>query len=233
MLIKKLSVIMITHMANSISNCVKQIINRSPFINEMLIQDVISYSNLSKFIHSKVEQMYGKEVNLSAIVMAVRRYSDELKSDRELKGHEKINYEISMKTNIYDVNFVRSDAFVSKLSDLYNEVKPQKGDFLNISVGSHEISLSTSEKFKDKVETMVKGEEILHRNENMVALTISFTGDFLQTPGILYMATRKLAWENINLTEIVSTMNELTFVIDKEDSMKAFDVLQSFFDEAI
>jgi len=28
-------------------------------------------------------------------------------------------------------------------------------------------------------------------------------------------------------------MNELTFVIDKEDSMKAFDVLQSFFDEAI
>ena len=47
------------------------------------------------------------------------------------------------------------------------------------------------------------------------------------------MATRKLAWENINLTEIVSTMNELTFVIEKEDSIKALDVLQSFFDEEI
>jgi predicted transcriptional regulator len=37
-----------------------------------------------------------------------------------------------------------------------------------------------------------------------------------------------LAWEQINVIEIVSTMNELTFVIKREDSMKAFDVLQGF-----
>ena len=67
-------------MVNSISSCVKHIINRTPFINEMLIQDVISYSNLSKRIHSKVEAMYGRPVNESAIVLAVRRYSDELKN---------------------------------------------------------------------------------------------------------------------------------------------------------
>ncbi len=30
------------------------------------------------------------------------------------------------------------------------------------------------------------------------------------------------------MIEIVSTMNELTFVIGREDSMAAFDVLQSF-----
>ena len=47
------------------------------------------------------------------------------------------------------------------------------------------------------------------------------------------MATRRLAWEDINLTEIISTMNELTFVIDREDSMKAYDVLESFFDEEL
>jgi predicted transcriptional regulator len=39
---------------------------------------------------------------------------------------------------------------------------------------------------------------------------------------------RHLAWEQINVIEIVSTMNELTFVIKREDSMKAFDVLQGF-----
>ena len=220
-------------MVNSISSCVKHIINRTPFINEMLIQDVISYSNLSKRIHSKVEAMYGRPVNESAIVMAVRRYSDELKNkDRKcLKG--KIDYEISMKTNIYDVNFVRNNQFVNKLAMLYENVKPGKGDFLNISVGSHEISLSVSEKFRAEVDEFIKTEEILHVNENMVAITISFAGDFLKTPGILYMATRKLAWENITLTERVSTMNELTFVIERDDSIKALDVLQSFFDEEV
>ena len=40
-------------MVNSIAACVKIIINKTPFINEMLIQDVISYSNLSKSIHNK------------------------------------------------------------------------------------------------------------------------------------------------------------------------------------
>jgi len=218
-------------MANSITTCVKSIMNRSPFINEMLLQDVISYSNLSRFIKPKVEAMYGSAVNLSAIVMAVRRYSDELKASGKGGEREAINYEISMKTNIYDVNIVRSDTFVLKLGRLYDEVKPGKGDFLNISVGSHEISLAVSDKFKAAAEELVKGEEILHRKDNMVALTISFSEGFLQTPGIIYMTTRKLAWENINLTEIVSTMNELSFVIDRDDSLRAYDVLQSFFEE--
>ena len=220
-------------MVNSIAACVKIIINKTPFINEMLIQDVISYSNLSKSIHNKVETMYGHPANESAIVMAVRRYADDLRKSEKKQKKDKIDYEISMKTNIYDVNFVRNYQFVNKLAQLYDKVKPGKGDFLNLSVGSHEISLAVSEKFRGEVDEVIKNEEILHTNENMVAITISFSGDFLKTPGILYMATRKLAWENINLTEIVSTMNELTFVVEKEDSIKALDVLQSFFDEGI
>jgi aspartokinase len=50
----------------------------------------------------------------------------------------------------------------------------------------------------------------------------------MSTPGIVYEAERKLAWEQINENEIISTMHELTFVIRREDSMKAFSVLQSF-----
>lgn len=220
-------------MANSISNCVKQVINRTPFINDMLLQDVISYSNLSRSIQMKVESLYGEEVNLSAIVMAVRRYAEELRKENREHTRGKIKYEISMKTGIYDVNLVRSEKFISHLSLLHEKVNLQKGDFLNTSIGSHEISLAISEKYREIAEEMLSGEEILHRKDNMVALSIFFTGDFLQTPGILYMATRKLAFENINLTEIVSTMNELTFVIEKADSLKAFEVLESFFDEEI
>ena len=221
-------------MSESISSCVKQVINRSPFINEMLMQQIISYSNLSRFIQGKVEALYGAPVKLSAIVMSVRRYAEDLIARQKEGGvREKIGYEISMKTNIHDVNLVRSDSFVSRLSGLYDKVKPQKGDFLNVTIGSHEISIAVSDKFKGALDELMEGQEILHRKDNMVALTILFQPGFLQTPGILYMATRKLAWENINLTEIVSTMTELTFVIAREDSMKAYDVLESFFDEEL
>ena len=63
----------------SVAAAVKTIINRSPFISEMLIQDVISFSNLAKSIQPKVEALYGESVNTAAVVMAIRRYADELK----------------------------------------------------------------------------------------------------------------------------------------------------------
>lgn len=220
-------------MADSVASHVKNIINRSPFISEMLIMDVISFSNLASFVQPKVEAAMGKSVKNSAIVMAIRRYADELKNRKDVAKKDDLHYEISMKTNIYDVNFQRNDDFVAKLSGLYEKVELSKGDFLNVTMGTHEISLAVSEKYRGVVDDLTKEEVVLHRKEDLVALTILFTGDFLQTPGILYLATRKLAWENINLIEIVSTMNELTFVISREDSMKAFSSLQSFFDDEL
>ena len=45
------------------------------------------------------------------------------------------------------------------------------------------------------------------------------------------MAVRKLAFENINVIEIVSTMNVLTFVVERTQSMKAYEVLQTFLED--
>ena len=221
-------------MANSISSYVKQILIKSPFINEMLLKEVINYANLAYYIQPKVEQLYGSSVNHSSIVMAIRRYSDDLKEIRT-KEDEKIDiqYNINIKTNIYDVNFVHSDSFFRSLPKLYEKVQITKGDFLNISIGSHEISLAVSEKFKPIVDDILKEEEILKTIDKLVSITISFSDGYLQTPGILYMASKKLAWENINLIEIITTMNELTFIVESKDSMKAFEVLQSFFYEEI
>jgi aspartokinase len=117
---------------------------------------------------------------------------------------------------------------MAKLGELYNLVTPSSGDFLNVTMGSHEVSLSFSEKYLDTVTLLTAGETVLHRMGDLVALSLVFSGDFMSTPGIVYEAVRKLAWEEINVNEIISTMNELTFVIRREDSMDAFTVLQSF-----
>lgn len=221
-------------MPGSVAGCVKDIINRSPFISEMLIQEVISFSNLAKFIQPRVEVAYGSNVNTSAIVMAIRRYADDLKKNNQVPQHGNIEYDISMKTNIYDVNFIRNDAFISKLPLLYEKVHVDSGDFLNVTLGSHEISLMVSEKYKQVVDQMLEKENIVAKMTNLVALTIIFhDGDFLQTPGVMYLAVRKLAWENINVLEIVSTTNVLTFVIKKDDSLNAYVTLQEFLNEEL
>lgn len=215
-------------MAESVSSCVKRIVDKSPFIHEMLINGILSFSNYASSIQDEVQKVYGKEVKASAIVMALRRYGEELKRENAKNDHGNVEYGIVMKTNIFDVNLVRKDNFISKLGVLYRNISTEKGDFLNITLGSHEVSLAVSEKYRYLVDELTEGEEILNQMNDLVALSLIFTGDFLQTPGIVYEAVRHLAWEQINVIEIVSTMNELTFVIKREDSMKAFDVLQGF-----
>ena len=221
-------------MNGSVAGCVKSVINRSPFISEMLIQEVVSFSNLAKFIKPKVEALYGSSVNSAAIVMAIRRYAEDLKHSQELPVQGTIDYEISMKSNIYDINFLRNDSFIASLPALYERIRPESGDFLNVTLGAHEISLSVSEKFRPIVDELLSKEKIVSCNRDLVAITIVFhEGDFLETPGVLYLALRKLAWENINVLEIVSTMNVLTFVIKKEDSLTAYAALQTFLKEEV
>ena len=221
-------------MAGSAASCVKDVINRSPFISEMLIQEVISFSNLASFIKPKVEQLYGGEVSNASIVMAIRRYAQDLKKQNKVSdGGRKIDYELSMKTSIYDVNIARSKAFIESLPDLYDQVHPDSGDFLNVSIGEHEIVVTVSDKHRALIDEMVKKEKVIARESDMVALTIVFKDNFLETPGITYLATRKLAWENINIFEIVSTLNVLTFIIRRTDSLRAYGVLQTFLDEEL
>lgn len=219
-------------MAETVSSCVKRIVDKSPFIHEMLINGILSYSNYASSIHSEVERLYTREVKSSAIVMALRRYADELRRGTEKRSSTNVDYGIVMKTNIFDLNLVRRDSFIAKLATLYSQVSVEKGDFLNITLGSHEVSIAVSEKYRDLVSELAEGEEVLNQMDDLVALSLVFTGEFLQTPGVVYEAVRRLAWEQINVIEIVSTMNELTFVIKREDSMRAFDVLQGLFNGA-
>ncbi len=222
-------------MSLSVAGCVKEIINKSPYLSEMLSLDLVSFSNLARFIQGEVEAMYGRSVNEASIIMAARRYAKELQDlTRPEKGRDgSIGFEISMKTNIYDVNLRRSDENAAALMSLYGLVKPSQGDFLNVSIGSHEISLSVSDKYRSAVDDLINEDDVIHRFTDLVALTILFKGDFLQTPGILYLAARKLAWEGINIIEVLSTMNVLTFVIRKDESSRAYEALNAFLSDEL
>lgn len=223
-------------MATSVSSIVKRLINSSPFISEMLIEEVISFSNLAQYLKPKVEELYTGPVTLPSIVMAIRRYAEELKKENHLKekGRKKIEYELSMKSNIYDVNITFSRTFISKLPQLYSLVRQEAGDFINVSVGEREIVIVVSDKYKNYLDELTKKENITQQEKDMVAVSIFFKDEtFLETPGVTYLATRKLAWENINIYEIVSTLKGLTFIIKKEDSIRAYALLQAFLDEEL
>ena len=218
-------------MAGTISQEVKEIVDKSPFLSEMLIRDIVSFSNLANEIKPRVEERVGKSVNAPAIVMALRRYAEELKREMEEKPKLKMHYELSMKTNIFDVNLLRNEHSIKILNRLYDSVQLEKGDFLNVSLGTFEMSISISDKYTHILEDLIKDETVLNEFSDLVAINIAFSGNFVETPGLVYLAVRRLALHNINVIEILSTMNVLTFVVERLESMKAYEVLQTFLED--
>ena len=211
----------------TISHIVKKIVSEQPFVEEALGNGIISIANLAEQMLPKIEQELGKKIKQAAVVMALRRYSEEIAEHR--KKTRKFDYagEILMKTNICDVNFVKSHTLMAKLKTIHNLVNFERGDTLNVIIGNNEVSIVTNEKYMEKLTMFLSGEKILTKDQRLVALTIIFASDdFVHTPGVIFNAVRKLAWENINIYEIVSTMTELTFILNKKDSMKAYNVLQ-------
>ena len=208
------------------SHLVKKIIGENSFLMEAMGRELISYGNLAEQLKPEIEKELGRKIKEPAVIMALRRYAEELQGFDKKVTKFKFEGEILMRTNIIDFNVVKSNNMLAKIKNLYSLIDFEKGEILNIILGNNEVSIITNEKCEKKLLNFLSGEKILNKEFDLVSLTVSFySKDFIQTPGVIFTAIRKLAWNNINIFEIVSTMTELTFILKKKDSIKAYNVL--------
>ncbi|HKK66198.1 MAG TPA: hypothetical protein VJ967_10120 [Clostridia bacterium] len=212
----------------SVSSMVKRLLNQKPFLFEAFERGILSYGSLAEEFKPIIEQSLNKEVKESAIVMALRRYADDVQRKSPSIRENQLSCEIVMKTNICDFNMRKTENLLPRLKELYEIVNLGRGDFLNVTIGSDEISIAVSDKYEQEVRDFLGEQEDLEFRNGLVSLTLIFSGDFLHTPGVVFQALRKLAWENINVYEIISTMTELTVVIERDASTRGYEALQEF-----
>ena len=209
----------------TISNIVQKKVGDNVFIQESLYNQIISYAALAKKLQPEISEEMEKPIKRHTIEMALRRYADELK-----QKHKQITFDYSsdiiMKTQICDISVCRSPTLFDKLKKLYDIVNFEKGDLINIIQGSSEVSIVTNERYLEKFLNMLKNEKVLNVERNLISLTLTFSKDFLYTPGIIFNIIRNIAWDNINIFEIVSTSTELTVIIHKQNAMKGYKALE-------
>ena len=210
----------------SISRIVQRYIEGKPMLQEGLARGIINYAGLAEEMLDFVEEQFGKKVKISAVVMALRRYSETVRKKIVKEIPFDFESEIIMKTNICDLTIVKTNSAIMKLEKLYRFVDFEKGDTLNVIQGNYEVTIVLSQKYLKKINELLKGEKILNIEKDLVSLTLQYPKKFLYTPGILSTATRKLAWENINIFENISTMTEIIFIVSKKDAMRSYYALQ-------
>lgn len=210
----------------TVSHIVKRMVDARPALQDALIEDIVNYASLAGKLEPAVEAEMGGEVKRSAIVMALRRYSETLKGKTQSAEPFRLSREIMMKTDICDVSILKTPSGYDKVKKVYDLVNYEKGETLNVIHGNQEITIVISQKHIEELREILADERVLNVERDLVSISLNLSRDFLYTPGILSLATRKLAWENINILENISTMTELIFIISQKDAVRAYNAFQ-------
>lgn len=209
----------------TISHVVQNIINRQVFLQEAIRHGIVSHNKLAESVKPEIEAELGKKVKHSAIAMSIRRYAEKLEAKQATIS---FNYfrETLLKTGICYIVIEVSGTSFSSIQNLYNEIEFKRGGIINVIQGIYEVGIVTNERYKEKFLDLLSNEKILKVVEDLVAISLTYAKDYSFTPGLLYNVSRFIAWENINIVNVLHTPKELSFVISRDDAIKCYNALE-------
>jgi aspartokinase len=210
----------------TISHVVNKLINEKVYLYEAISKKIASYGSVAKQLKPEIEKELGKEVAHSAIVTALRRYSDKIDTKfHDIKFNSKYA-EVNLKTHIIDINVLKTQELFDKLKRFYDVVDFERGDILHIIYGRTHVAIVTNERYKEQILKLLQNQKIKKIEENLVALSFTVGKKRIDKPGVLFQITRSLAWEDINIIEIISVDLDIAFIVDKRDAIKGYNALE-------
>ena len=180
-------------------------------------------------IKPEIEQQLGKEIRNGAIVMALKRLSDDLEfraTHKIIKVLKNIG-EITVRSSLTDFTFLVSDSILENQTELLKEVNKNKDVFYTSSRGVNELNIVVSNILDETVEKLFTNERCTQKANNLSSITVKLPAENVSVPGIYYFIFQRLAWEGIVLYEVISTTNEFTILVNDEQVDVAFKTIKN------
>jgi hypothetical protein len=208
----------------TIQHLVEKIIEQKPFLQEALSKGIVNNAALAEELRPQIETELKKKVKFSAVNMAIRRLAEKLEKSFVVKTKFDEETNVIVQSDLIEVVVYKTEEVQKQIKQLYDLVDFRKGDFLTITQGLHEVMIITNKKFEKKIKFPKKSVKKVINKLN--SLTINIPETAVETVGLFYIVARALNWENINIVDIVSTFTEMTFIVNENDTSKAFDTLK-------
>ena len=170
-----------------------------------------------------------KPVNQGAIIMSLKRVSD----DTDFAATKKIIRilqnlgDITVRSSLVDYGFLLSDTLLVTQANLLKKIEQQKDVFYTSSRGVAESNIVVSQNIVDLVDELFKNEVCQSKVENLSSITIKLPTENVKIPGIYYFIFQRLSWEGVNITEVISTSNEFTILMNEDQVDIAFKVIKN------
>ena len=222
----------------TIPNAVEEVIKKKPFLEGALVEGLINLSALARQLKPEIEKKVGKEVNVtrervrqivndSAVIMALNRLVPRLELMSAMKFKKVVENigDIIVRSNLADYAFVNSPTLYERQAMLLDRVRTMKDVFCTFSQGIYETTLVVSSTIVGLVDEIFADENNIAKTVDLSSITVKLPAENTICPGVYYYIFKELAWDNINITEVISTTNEFTVVISDSDIHRAFTIL--------
>ena len=181
---------------------VRDYLRNKPYLLEALEKGIVNLSELSRQIQTDL-----KTENITATKAALRRYVEELQK-RKQKREEKV-LQLLKRSGIavYD----RKSVIITA-----KEINNKNG--MKVDLPGKFVYLLDRADLPERISTLVK-------HDNCTMIVINSPEELEATVGVVAFLTTLLAEQNVNIIEFISCWTETIIVVEKKDSLKAYEAL--------
>jgi hypothetical protein len=202
---------------------------QSPFLEEGVARGIINLSALAREFRPALEAELGKRVTPAAIVMALKRLSPRLTAPAPRKPRaEKRTGDLIVRSNLAEFTFRHSESIWEKQKKLLHCMARDREAFLTFTQGVFEVMLIASAGIERAVVEIFGKENIVSHLPGLSAIVIRLSPRSVHVPGVYYAILKQLAWEGVNVIDVVSTFTEFTILIEKQQVDRAFRILTKY-----
>src|SRR3989344_2157196 len=216
---------------NKTTDLVKNELENDLYLLELLEEDLINVSALSRKIFPKVKEQNNKATK-EYISIAIKRYVESKQGKKTSNEVAKMiaNSQLSIKNDILHLTFKRNDFMLKTISEISKKINWDNEEIFFMNQGSGEVTIIIDEKNEELLEKCK--EHLIERTDNLAILSLRENREkglekTINTPGVYSHFINQLSRKGINILEIVSTLSQITFVLDNKDIMRAYGILEN------
>ncbi|MBN4072827.1 aspartate kinase [Crocinitomix catalasitica] len=218
-----------------LSKVIERLINKSPFIQEAISDGLINISSLARKLNPEIRKVTGKDISDSAIIMAIKRMPPGPNQKIEMKIRNFMSElgDLIVRSNLSKFTFKNYVGISQDQAKFLSQIKDISDNFYTVSRGVSETTIITNAQFGEKMVRMFREDSLISSETNLSSITMKLPEVNTEISGVYYYLLKKIAWEGINLSEVISTTNEFTIVVDTATVSHAFSVLMDLKSETV
>ncbi len=190
--------------AMPIAQSVRNHLRNKPYLLEALEKGIVNLSELSRQIQEEL-----KIENTSAVKAALRRFSEELQKHKQKREEKVLQVLKRSAMAIYD----RKAVIITT-----REIDTKTG--MKVDLLDKVVYLLDRSDMPERISALVK-------HDNCTMIVMHSPEELEATPGFVAFLTTLLAEQNVNIIEFISCWTETIIVVEKKDSLKAYEVLSN------